>query len=280
MLEVKVEDGGIGESTYRQLFRKGSFDEHVKAVVFRVNSPGGSAIASEVILRELLLLKKEKPVIVSMGDYAASGGYYISCGADSIFAQANTLTGSIGVFSMLFDASKLMSKKLGITFDEVTTAPSATLGSPFRPMTAIERVYLQRGVDSIYYRFKSRVAAGRNLSINYVDSIGQGRIWSGKAAIDNKLVDRLGTIDDAVASAARMAGLKEYALKEWPVVEPFWEKLFGGKTDPEMQMSFQVKQYMGTEFYVAWKQYQHMKTWAGKPQMRLPFFVMPAGKQQ
>ncbi|HSC52408.1 MAG TPA: signal peptide peptidase SppA [Phnomibacter sp.] len=279
IVDGKGDEKSIGGDTYRQLLRKARFDKDVKAVVFRVNSPGGSAIASEVILRELLLLKKEKPVIVSMGDYGASGGYYISCGADSIFAQPNTLTGSIGVFTMLFDASKAMSNKLGITFDEVSTTPSATLGSPFRPITATERMYLQRGIDSIYARFKGKVADGRKLSVEYVDSIGQGRIWSGKDAVANKLVDRLGSTQDAVASAAKMAGIKEYSIKEWPEVEPFWQKLFGDKSKPEAQAAFQIKQYMGTEFYTAWKQLQDMKAMAGKAQTRLPFFIMSSGQR-
>lgn len=276
IVDGKGGEGEVGGDTYRQLLRKARFDDDVRAVVLRVNSPGGSAVASEIIHRELILLKKEKPVVVSMGDYAASGGYYISCGADSIFAQPNSLTGSIGVFSLLFDASKLMSNKLGITFDEVNTSPSATLGTPFRPMTQIERAFIQKGVDSVYFRFKSRVAEGRKLSLEYVDSIGQGRVWSGLAAQKNKLVDRLGTTEDAIACAARLAGLKDYGIKEWPIVEPFWEKFLGKKQDPQMQMAIQIKHYLGSEFYVAWKQYQQMKTWVGKPQTRLPFFIMPS----
>lgn len=270
-------EGVIGGDGFRQLIRKVRLDKNVKAVVLRVNSPGGSAIASEVIHRELSLLQKEKPLVVSMGDYAASGGYYISCGADSIFAQPNTLTGSIGVFSMLFDVSKMMSNKLGITFDEVNTAPSATLGSPFRPMTDRERQYLQDDVDSIYATFKSRVVAGRQLSPALVDSIAQGRIWSGTAAVKIGLADRLGGMQDAVACAARLAKLKEYSLKESPVAEPFFEKLFGKKKDEQTQMAWHIRQQMGPVFYQLWKQMEQLRQMQGKIQMRLPFFVAPDG---
>ncbi|HSR39528.1 MAG TPA: signal peptide peptidase SppA [Phnomibacter sp.] len=270
-------DGMIGGDGFRQLVRKARLDKNVKAVVLRVNSPGGSAVASEVIHRELSLLQKEKPLVVSMGDYAASGGYYISCGADSIFAQPNTLTGSIGVFAMLFDVSKMMSNKLGITFDEVNTAPSATLGSPFRPLTDKERKYLQEDVDSIYATFKARVAVVRQLKPEMVDSIAQGRIWSGTAAVKNGLVDRLGGMQDAVACAARLAKLKEYSLKEWPVVEPFFEKLFGKKKDEQIQMAWHVKQQMGPTFYYLWKQMEQLRQMQGRVQMRLPFFAAPQG---
>ncbi len=275
IVDGKGGDDQIGGERFRQLLRKARLDKKIKAVVFRVNSPGGSSLASEIIHRELVLLKKEKPVVVSMGDYAASGGYYISCAADSIFAMDKTLTGSIGVFSLMFDASKLMGHKLGITFDEVTTSPSATLGSPFRPMTDPERAYMQSSVDSVYMQFKSRVAAGRKLTHEFVDSIAQGRIWSGTAALKIGLVDRIGGMNEAIACAARMAKLKDYELRQWPVVRSFWDKLFGEKDNKEMQVAVNMKQQMGEEFYVAWQQFRQLKSWVGQPQMRLPFFIMP-----
>lgn len=277
IVDGNATDGMIGGDGFRQLIRKVRLDKNVKAVVLRVNSPGGSAIASEVIHRELSLLQKDKPLVVSMGDYAASGGYYISCGADSIFAQPNTLTGSIGVFTMLFDVSKMMSNKLGVTFDEVNTSPSATLGSPFRPLTDKERKYLQDDVDSIYANFKARVVAGRQLQPAVVDSIAQGRIWSGTTALRIGLVDRIGGLQDAVDCAARLAKLKEYSLKEWPEVLPFFEKLFGKKKDEQMQMAWHVRQQMGPTFYFLWRQMEQLRQMQGKAQMRLPFFTASNG---
>ncbi|MCA0381335.1 MAG: signal peptide peptidase SppA [Bacteroidetes bacterium] len=271
----KSGDGTIGGETIRQLLRKARFDKNVKAVVLRINSPGGSALASEVIWREVELVKKEKPLVVSMGDYAASGGYFISCGADSIFAQPGTLTGSIGVYSMLFDASKLMSQKLGITFDEVSTAPAASMGTPFRSMSAVERRFFQNGVDSTYQQFLRKVANGRGMTIAAVDSVAQGRVWSGNTAITKGLADKIGTLQDAIACAARMAKTTSYSLRQWPEVETLWDKLFNEKKDQQTSMAITIQQQLGVEFTTAWKHIQLLKQQAGTPQMRLPFFVMP-----
>lgn len=191
-------------------------DDNIKAVVFRVNSPGGSALASEKILRELDLLRKKKPVVVSMGDLAASGGYYISCHADSIFALPSTITGSIGVFGIMANTQQFFNKKLGITFDEEKNAPYADLGNMNRPMTAQEKVFIQNGVDSIYNMFKNRVATGRKVSMAYVDSIGQGRVWSGTAGLANGLVDALGDLPRAFKSAASLAKIKDYKVTVYP----------------------------------------------------------------
>lgn len=276
----KSGDDFIGGETIRQLLRKARFDKNVKAVVFRVNSPGGSSLASEVIWREIQLLKKDKPVVVSMGDYAASGGYYISCGADSIFAQPGTLTGSIGVYSMLFDATQLTSQKLGISFDEVSTSASASLGSPFRQMTAAERRFFQNSVDSIYQNFLSKVAAGRRMKLAEVDSIAQGRVWSGVDGLKHGLVDKIGTLQDAIACAARMAKVKSYSIKEWPEVKSLWEKLMSDKDDQQTQMAMLLQQQLGPEFVTAWKHMQLLKQQAGTTQMRLPFFIMPSTQPQ
>ncbi len=182
-------------------------DDDVKAVVLRVNSPGGSALAAEVIWHEMELLRQEKPLIVSMGDVAASGGYYIAAPADAILASPSTLTGSIGVFGLLLDASEGLRNKLGITTDVAKTNPSADLGSPFRPMTGAERAYMQQGVERVYATFVGHVAAGRNLSIDRVDEIGQGRVWSGVSALDNGLIDSYGGLREAISLAADRAGL-------------------------------------------------------------------------
>ncbi|CAN5441783.1 signal peptide peptidase SppA [soil metagenome] len=269
------QDDQIGGDRYRNLIRKARMDTTIKAVVLRVNSPGGSSIASENIWREVMLCKKAKPVIVSMGDYAASGGYYISCFADSIFAQPNTLTGSIGVFSMYFNAQQLFNNKLGITFDGVKTAKSADFGTASRPMTEKEKKVGQAGVDSIYTIFKQRVSDGRKLPMAFVDSIAQGRIWSGDKALQLKLVDRIGGLQDAIDCAARMAKLKDYQLREWPVVESFWKKLMGGdKEDSKNTMqAYVLKEQLGADEYELITQFRTLKSWAGVPQMRLPFFA-------
>lgn len=267
-------DNEIGGERFRNMIRKLRMDKSVKAVVLRVNSPGGSAIASETIWREISLCKKVKPVVVSMGDYAASGGYFISCVADSIFAQPNTLTGSIGVFSMYFNAQQLFQNKLGITFDVVKTNPHADFGTLTRPMNNMEREIAQGGVDSIYAVFKKKVAAGRKLSDATVDSIAQGRIWSGAIAMQLKLVDRIGGLQDAIDCAARMAKLKDYHLRELPVVESFWKKLLSGDDESKKNIrAYALKETVGEDEYNLISQFGTVKNWANTPQMRLPFFA-------
>lgn len=267
-------DNQIGGDRYRNLVRKARMDKSIKAVVLRVNSPGGSSLACENIWREVALCKKEKPFVVSMGDYAASGGYYISCFADSIFAQPNTLTGSIGVFSMYFNAQQLFSNKFGITFDGVKTAPHADYGTVSRPMSEQEKAFGQADVDSVYAVFKHRVADGRRLPYQYVDSVAQGRIWSGQKALALKLVDRMGGLQDAIDCAARMAKIKDYQLREWPIVESFWKKILGSKDDSKDNMqAYVLKEQLGEEEYTLISQFKTIKSWAGIPQMRLPFFA-------
>jgi protease-4 len=276
IIDGKEEDGAIGGEAYRNLLRKARLDKKIKAVVLRVNSPGGSALASEMIAREVELLKKEKPVVVSMGDYAASGGYYISCLADSIFAQPATLTGSIGVFSLMFDVSKLMNNKLGVTFDAVKTSPGADFMTPFRPMTDLERRVSQSIVDSIYLQFKSRVAAGRGLSLATVDSLGQGRIWSGSNAVKNGLADRLGGLNDALACAARMAKIEQYELREWPVIPSLIEKILGDEkqtVSTSKATGNKVVASSGNE--LTWMHHlRQLQRMQGAPQARLPFSLV------
>lgn len=209
-------DESMGSERISRAIRKARKDEKVKAIVLRVNSPGGSALASDVIWREMVLAKKAKPVIVSMGDVAASGGYYIACAADSIFAQPNTITGSIGVFGIIPNMQKFFNDKLGITFDGVKTGTFADLGSVSRPLTEAEKMLLQQEVNKTYNTFTNKVADGRKKSQGYIDSIGQGRVWSGTEALQNGLVDKLGDIDDAIASAANKAKLKDYKVVSYP----------------------------------------------------------------
>lgn len=258
----------ISSGHYLKEIRKARLDKDVKAIVFRVNSGGGSALASEVIWRELLLAKKEKPVIVSMGDYAASGGYYISCMADSIFAQPNTLTGSIGVFAVMPNMQGFFKNKLGVTFDGVKTAQYADLGTASRPLTEIEKKFVQNSVDSIYASFKYRVTTGRKLDPAIVDSIAQGRIWSGVQAKALGLVDRLGGVDDAIACAAKMANLSTYSLNEYPeaqdVVTRFM-KQFEGDASTAV-----IKKELG-ENYKIYQQIKNVQQMNGEVQARLPF---------
>lgn len=210
------DDESIGSDRISATIRKARLDDKVKAIVLRVNSPGGDALASEEIWREVNLANKAKPVIVSMGDLAASGGYYISCAANTIVAQPNTLTGSIGVFGLLLNAEKMFKNKLGITTDIYKTNPYTDMGTITRPLTNSETQILQREVDRIYDVFTRRVAEGRGLSQAQVDSIGQGRVWSGLNALQIGLADTLGGIETAIAIAAQKAKLKTYRTIQLP----------------------------------------------------------------
>ena len=205
-------DEQVASDDYKELIRKARLDKSVKAIVLRVNSPGGSALASDVIWREVSLAKKEKPVVVSMGDVAASGGYYIACNANKVFANASTITGSIGVFSIVPNIESFLKNKIGITTDRVRTGPFADMGSMDRALTAPEKMFFQASTDSIYNTFKSRVARGRKKNIEYIDSIGQGRVWTGADAIKIGLVDKIGGLHVAIQEAARLA--KERRARE------------------------------------------------------------------
>ncbi len=219
-------DDNIGSEGLSETLRKARLDDKIKAVVLRVNSPGGSALASEIIWREVELLRKaKKPVVVSMGDVAASGGYYIACGADSILAEPNTITGSIGVFGLIPNTQKLMHDKLGITSDGVKVGKYSDLGKLDRPLTADEKVIYQKYVDEIYDQFLTRVADGRRLNKAQVDSIAQGRVWTGADALHIGLVDRLGNLEDAVKVAACLAKLNKYGIKELPKQKDPFENL-------------------------------------------------------
>jgi protease-4 len=233
----------------------------------RVNSPGGSALASDVIWREVVLAKKVKPIVVSMGDVAASGGYYISCAADRIFAQPNTITGSIGVFGMLPNAQKAFSEKLGINIDTVNTNEHSDVGSLFRPVTKEEFMYIQNGVEKVYETFIGRVADGRGITTAEVDSIGQGRVWSGVDALKIKLVDELGGTNEAIAYAAKMAKLKDYKIEEFPKrKDPFSMLLGKGEEGLEERI---MEKHLG-EQYTYLKFIKRIMEFKGI-QMRLPY---------
>ena len=200
-------------------------DDNVKAVVLRVNSGGGSAYASEQIWHQVEMLKKKKPVVVSMGGMAASGGYYISCGSNWIVAEPTTLTGSIGIFGMFPDFSGLLKDKLGVRFDEVKTNKNSAFGSIARPFNEEEMSYLNTYIDRGYKLFRKRVADGRKLSIDDVEKIAQGHVWLGQDAFKNKLVDQLGGLDAAVAKAAKLAKIDEYYTASYPEMPDMFEQL-------------------------------------------------------
>lgn len=227
----------IGSATLSELIRKARKDEKIKAIVLRINSPGGDALASEVIWRETMLAQKEKPLIVSMGNYAASGGYYIACAADTIVAQDGTLTGSIGVFGLLYNAKNLLNNKLGITTDTYKTSPYADIGTISRPLTSSERNILQNSVERIYGTFTKRVSDGRGITVAEVDSIGQGRVWSAEDAKQIGLVDVIGGLEDAISIAAVKAKLTDYKVKEYPEKkEPLQQLLEDLKGDNETKI--------------------------------------------
>ncbi len=265
------DDNTIGSERISKALRKARLDSKVKAVVLRVNSPGGSSLASDVIWREVMLTKKEKPIIVSMGDLAASGGYYISCAADSIIAEPNTITGSIGIFAILPNMQKLFNDKLGITFDGVTTGKYADLGDISKPLSPDERAILQNQVNHGYDDFTKAVAAGRHKTQAYINSIGQGRVWTGEQAIKNGLVDRLGNINDAITSAAKMAKLSDYKLIEYPEQKSILDK-FGSSFNVEMKTRA-IKSELGDN-YRYYEQIKGVTQMMRTPQTRLPYDIV------
>lgn len=263
----KSDDSKMGSESIVKAIRQARLDTNIKAIVFRVNSPGGSALASDVMWREVTLAKKAKPFIVSMGDVAASGGYYISCAADRIFAQPNTITGSIGVFGMLPNAQKALSEKLGITIDTVNTNKHSDVGTILRGVTTEEHAYVQQSVEHIYDIFITKVAEGRKMQKNNVDSIGQGRVWSGSDAIKINLVDELGGINEAIAYAAKQAKLTEYKIIDLPKQkDPIEELLGNGKDELETRA---MKANLGAQ-YIYLKQLKNVLQLKGV-QARLPY---------
>ncbi|MFD0792275.1 signal peptide peptidase SppA [Mucilaginibacter litoreus] len=265
------DDNNIGSETISKALRKVRTDDKVKAVVLRVNSPGGSSLASDVIWREVMLTKKVKPIIVSMGDVAASGGYYIACAADSIIAEPNTITGSIGIFAVLPNMQKLFNDKLGVTFDGVKTGKYADLGDVSRPLTPEERLILQNSVNRGYDDFTKAVAQGRGKTQEYINSIGQGRVWTGTQALKIGLVDRLGNVKDAVRSAAKKAGLKDYKLVSYPEQKSTLDR-FGEGLTSEVKAHF-VKAELG-ENYGIYQQIKGVTKMMRTPQMRMPYDVV------
>jgi len=260
-------DDKIGSETLSEAIRDAREDESVKAIVFRINSPGGSALASEVIWRETVLAKNTKPFYVSMGNVAASGGYYIACMADTIVAEPNTITGSIGVFGLLFNAKKLMNN-VGININAVNTNTYSDMGSPARKMSDFERGVIQKGVEDIYSGFISHVAEGRGMKVAEVDSIGQGRVWSGEDAQKIGLVDVLGGLETTIGFAAKKASLENYGIKTFPKkdkMEMIIENLVS-----ETKVSLIEEELGGS--YIYYKRLKEVQNIEGI-QTRLPYFL-------
>lgn len=261
----------VGGATIARKLEDTRRDDRVKGVVLRVNSPGGSALASDVIWREMELLRREKPVVVSMGGYAASGGYYVSCPADIILSDRSTLTGSIGVFGLLPNAGKALKNILGITSDVAKTNQHADMGSIFRPMDNTEREFIQRSVEAVYQTFIGHVAAGRNLTVERVDEIGGGRVWSGANALEIGLVDGIGGLIDAIEICADRAGIADsYRVKEI-LDEPDMLSLLVRSLSSSARAEALLKNQLGETFV----EYKKLLDMLGQPgvQARMPYEI-------
>lgn len=261
----------IGSETLGREIRRAYKDKDVKAIVLRVNSPGGSALASDIIWSEIENAKAAgKKVVTSMGDYAASGGYYISCNSDAIVAQPNTLTGSIGVFGILPNLQECFKNKLGITIDVAKSNDHADAFTGMRAMTEEEYDHMQNSVNIVYNTFLNRVANGRNMTVAQVDSIGQGRVWSGTDALEIGLVDQLGTLDDAITLAAQLANLDQYDLAYYPQKQTWYEMIFNSK-DKNKDISVAMRNELG-KLYPAYETMKQITTMNGI-QARLPMEI-------
>ncbi|MDX5583371.1 MAG: signal peptide peptidase SppA [Aureibaculum sp.] len=265
------EEDYIGQGKIIESLKKIRKDDKIKAVVLRVNSPGGSALASDLIWRELELTKKEKPLVVSMGNYAASGGYYIACNADKIIAEPTTITGSIGVFGMIPNVSKL-ADNLGINAEQVGTNRQSLGYSAFEPMNDDFHDYVKESIEDIYETFVDRVSKGRNMSFAKVDSIGQGRVWTGTEAIQNGLVDELGSLEDAVRIAAELAEITDYRTTDYPRFKKDFKDAF--KISPFTAKATEnlIKEELGIENYTIYKSIKQFSKLKGI-QARLPFVI-------
>lgn len=269
---ISYNGDGISSEAMMKDLRKLREDDDVKAVVLRVNSPGGSAYGSEQIWREVSLLKAKKPVVVSMGDYAASGGYYISCAADWIMAEPATLTGSIGIFAYIPDPSKLLNDKLGIHIDGVKTNKLSDLGTLGRPFNSEESALLQNMINNGYELFTQRCAEGRKMPIDEIKKVAEGRVWTGKMAKDIKLVDQLGGLDDAIRAAAKRAQLKEkeYSVLAYPDKTNFWSSLMNNMS-PERYIQSRLNETLG-EYYSGIQFIKHIEK-EDRLQARMPFIL-------
>ncbi len=260
----------IGEGSMRRSLQEARKDKNIKAIVLRVDSPGGSALTSDLIWREIEITKKVKPVVVSMGNLAASGGYYIACNANTIFAEENTITGSIGVFGILPNFTQL-SNKIGINTETVSTHENAANYSPFKPLDDKFRAVTQEGVERIYTTFVNRVAAGRKMTFEQVDAIAQGRVWSGSEAIKNGLVDKIGGMDDALKAAAVLGKTKNYKTVNYPEYDKNFEDMLAGFPFAKTKESF-IKEELGNENYKILQKIKNLSNQKGV-QTLMPFEI-------
>jgi len=263
-------DKTIGSERISKALRKARTDDKVKAIVLRVNSPGGSALASDVILREVKLAVKEKPVVVSMGDVGASGGYYISCAASKIYADKSTITGSIGVLGIVPNLEKTMKEKLGITFDYAMSNENSNFMTINRPLTPYQKEVIQGYVEDVYSTFVSHVSEGRNMPSDKVDEIGQGRVWIGSDSKDINLIDEFGGLTDAIEAAKELANLTTYSIKDLPEQEDPFEKIIN-----DIFGNASVESRLKSELGDNYRLYQYLKYWkeATGVQARMPFDV-------
>jgi len=265
----KGNEYNIGAKNYADIIKKERLDSSVKAIVLRVNSPGGSSSAADLIWREMQLAAKAKPVIVSMGNYAASGGYYISAPGTKIYANPTTVSGSIGVFGLLPNTGKLMNQKLGISNETINTNENSDFPSIYRPMKSYEKEVMQMMIEKVYSDFVSKVSTGRKMTFESVDSIGQGRVWTGTSALKLGLVDEIGGLRDAIKGAAELAGLENYSIRELPVVEEPFTRLLN-QLSGEIKLNF-LKKELG-ESFMFYNTLMEIKDLSGV-QARLSYFI-------
>ena len=260
----------IGEGSMRRSLQEARKDDDIKAIVLRINSPGGSALTSDLIWREIELTKRVKPVVVSMGNYAASGGYYIACNANTIFAEKNTITGSIGVFGTLPNFS-VAANRYGINTEQVRTHENASNYSPFVPMDEKFKAITLEGVENIYATFIGHVAEGRKMTTAQVDAIGQGRVWTGSEAVKIGLVDKIGGLREALAEAAKLAKIKSYSTVNYPEYEKNFEDIFANFPFAKSKMAF-IKEEIGEENYQLLQEIKRIKQRKGI-QAIMPFEI-------
>jgi protease-4 len=267
----KGTDYNIGGNRYADIIREARLDTSVKAIVMRVNSPGGNAIASDIMWRELMLAAKAKPVVISMGNLAASGGYYISAPGTKIYSSPTTISGSIGVFGMIPNVGDLLEKKLGISTETVKTNANSDFPSIYRPMSVYEKETMQASIEKIYGDFVSKVAEGRKMTAVSVDSIGQGRVWSGSSAMKIGLIDEMGGLKDAIKGAVTLAGIdfNSYSIRELPEAEDPYTRLLT-QLGSELRMSF-IKKELG-ESFIFYNEITEIRALSGV-QARLPYFI-------
>jgi len=271
--EIGSGEGGvteIGEGSMRRSLQDARKDENIKAIVLRIDSPGGNALTSDLIWREIELTKKVKPVVVSMGNLAASGGYYIACNANKIFAENNTITGSIGVFGLIPNFNQLTTK-MGINSEQVSTHENAADYSIFKPMDEKFRGFAQEGVEKVYTTFVNRVAAGRKMTFTQVDAIAQGRVWSGSEAIKIGLVDEIGGMDAALKYAAGLVKIKDYKTQNFPTYEKNFQDFLSGMGIPFMKTKEHLfREEIGEENYKIIEQIRKVQSKNGI-QAAMPF---------